>query len=95
MAIVIHKFRLNSIGPTTIEVPAEAEVLSAACQDNMATIWVRYDNSQRSVPRIMLVERTGFSCCNLPIKKFVGSVHLDNDMYVAHVFECDTAAAGA
>lgn len=94
MAIVIHKFRLNSIGVTSVDMPADAEVLSAACQDNMATIWARYDDQQPSVPRAFAVEMTGFSRSRLPVKRFVGTVHLDGGMYVAHVFECDAAAAG-
>jgi hypothetical protein len=87
MANQIWKYPLTN-DVTTLNLPAEAVILSAHAQDNKPTIWVQQSPSIVTVPRQFICIPTGTTLPPLgQLHSFIGTVLLHQDAFVVHVYE--------
>ncbi len=89
---VIWKFQLQpSDKPQIIEVPHKTKLLSAHAQNNIPTIWGEvndFDQTDTSKDKItILVLGTGHKVDDFEYEKFLGTVLLNNEQNVYHVYK--------
>lgn len=70
-----------------IEIPRDAEILSAQNQNENMCIWVKLKPNAEKIPRIIEIYETGQGIKNPTNLKFIGSVQLDGNSLVLHIFE--------
>lgn len=87
---VIWKFTLELEGYQDVEMPAGAEVLHVAAQDNTPCVWALVDPKALRVPRRFLLCVTGTSPNGEG--KHVGTFLLYGGAFVGHVFDCGAVA---
>lgn len=91
----IHKFIIEPGGTRNISMPAGAEVLSVHVQRGEVCMWALVDTEARMVNRKFGVFGTGHTVDPCPQGDhlgpnrwhFLGTVLLENDSLVFHVFE--------
>jgi len=89
MANQIWKYPLTN-DVTTLNLPADAVILSAHAQDNKPTLWVQQSitPSTVTVPRQFICIPTGTTMPPLgQLHSFIGTVLLHQDAFVLHVYE--------
>lgn len=73
----------------SIEMPADAEILSAHSQNDLICIWALVNPDAEKEHRYFEVFKTGHAVpCDMGVsREFIGTVLLQNDALVFHIFE--------
>jgi hypothetical protein len=82
----IWKIALENIDEQTIEMPANAEILSAQMQSETLCIWAMVNPRNEKVKRIFHIFGTGHSIPEAK-RKFIGTYQLYEGALVFHLFE--------
>lgn len=86
--VIVYKYRLSSLGRTSVKMPALAQVLGVQNQDELVQVWALCDPEQKVVvPRTFVAFKTGDPIDLDEAAAFIGSVQLNAGRHVAHVFE--------
>lgn len=88
--MTIWKYELTKkIGNQIIHLPGGAEILSVGSQNDILMIWVDVNPASKHAFYKLFIVETGQ---NAPEGgKFLGTVLLDNESYVLHVFDMGRA----
>lgn len=82
----IHKYAL--VPPFILQIPMDAKILHLDSQDNFPYIWVELDTDAVYINRHFMVIGTGHPFPEHVTKKeYVGSLKLDNEKVMIHVYE--------
>lgn len=82
----VWKFPLEVVDRQTIEMPADARILSVQTQHGTPCLWAAVDPGRETVLRTILVVGTGHPHGELP-ESFIGTFQLYAGDLVFHVFE--------
>lgn len=83
----IWKYEL-SIGPTLLDVPKDASLLTVQIQNEKPCLWMGVDPDAECVRRTFHVIGTGHPIVDLyNTLKYVGTFQLHSGTFVGHVFE--------
>lgn len=89
----VWKYPLSTRMVTQLELPAGAQVLSAAMQNNLPHIWVLVEQDEDAkVTRHFMFVGTGHPIPE-PVVAFIGTVLMQDARWVFHVFEVVPAPA--
>jgi len=85
----IHKYPLKVAGQQTVEMPADAQILSVQMQGQKLCIWALVTPTLPMVDRKIEVFGTGKPVSELPMagRNFLGTVQTAGGALVWHVFE--------
>lgn len=87
MALKILKYKLDNKHRQTIELTEGAEILSVHNQNNNACIWAEVNTDNPVEKREIITYATGENLNPCEGKRFLGTVSLDQDYYVCHIYE--------
>lgn len=83
----IYKYPISMDGDvTTVQMPADAQILTVQVQRGTPCIWAIVDASAPTVKRCFELYVTGQEI-DATYKKYVGTVQSPDQMFVLHVFE--------
>lgn len=86
--LTIWKFPLRlSTHVQTIDMPANAEVLSAGNQFDVICLWARVDPTAAMAPRTFAIVGTGHEAPPPHEARFIGTVMMSGGTFVWHLFE--------
>ena len=86
-ALCIHKQQLYIANFQTLLVPHGAEFLHVAVQRGVPCVWYRCDPLSPRSQRDFIIVGTGRACPNHDEAKYLGTVLLEGDALVFHIFE--------
>ena len=85
----ILKFKLESIGLQTIEMPRGAQILDVQVQRNEAQLWALCDESTLTENRHIAIYMTGQALLNDP-GRYIATFQMNDGELVFHAFEMDS-----
>lgn len=85
MSKIIYKYQLNYAPEQTLQLPADAEVLTLGNQRNGLFIWVLVDPTREKIDRKIRCFPTG-EMINVNPGEFLGSAKTFNEDFIWHFF---------
>jgi hypothetical protein len=84
--VKIWKWQLDLTDTQGLSMPVGAEILSVQVQDRDIQLWALVDETQPNEWRFFAIHGTGQAMPEKP-GKFLGTVQLNSNLVVLHVFE--------
>ncbi len=82
----IWKFQLKTTDEQTVEMPANAEILSVQTQSGIPCIWAMVNPKNEKVSRVFHIFGTGHAIPKAD-RKFIGTYQPEGGVFVFHLFE--------
>ena len=87
MSLQVWKFPLKNTGHSVVSMPEKSIIVSVQSQRGVVTLWAVCDTERAIDKRGFYVTLTGESLPERYVLKSIGTVLLDGDDFVLHVFE--------